>query len=89
LTGGGGADLFQFNAQLGIGTDRITDFEVGVDLIELQRFAGVGIGGLKDLMHQDGNRVVIDLTSITGHTDIIIIENTNREALLAADSFLI
>lgn len=89
LTGGGGSDLFQFNALLGIGTDRITDFEVGVDLIELQRFTGVGIGGLKDLIHQDGNRVVIDLTSVTGHTDIIIIENTNREALLAADSFLI
>ncbi|WP_170419658.1 DUF4214 domain-containing protein [Ruegeria atlantica] len=36
LTGGSGADEFIFHASVSQGADRITDFELGVDLIELR-----------------------------------------------------
>lgn len=64
LTGGKGADVFVFTQD--DGTDRITDFRDGVDLIEIQG----AVGGFDDLeiSQSNGNAVV----SFEG-TDIILV----------------
>ncbi|CAN5511892.1 hypothetical protein BH10PSE4_BH10PSE4_31440 [soil metagenome] len=47
LTGNGGADLFYFDAP-GLGIDQITDFQIGMDHIEL-RATTFGVASLADL----------------------------------------
>lgn len=44
LTGGAGADIFRFNSSMN--TDRITDFEDGLDLIDIAAFGASNIDGL-------------------------------------------
>ena len=63
LTGNAGADTFVFAA--GHGSDTVTDFADGEDLIDLSAFTG--IAGYSDLTAtQDGGNVVIDLSGQTG-----------------------
>ena len=63
LTGNEGADTFVFGS--GHGSDTITDFTDGEDLIDLSAFTGItGFGGLT--VTQNGNNVVIDLSGQTG-----------------------
>ncbi|PTS87679.1 hypothetical protein DBR21_11985 [Caulobacter sp. HMWF009] len=52
LTGNGGADLFYFDAP-GLGIDQITDFQIGVDHIEL-RATQFGVVSLADLGFASG-----------------------------------
>ncbi|KUF10436.1 calcium-binding protein [Pseudoponticoccus marisrubri] len=60
LTGGSEADSFVFGTKAG--DDTITDFEDGVDVIDLTGLAGAGITGFGDLtVTQVGANVVIDL----------------------------
>ncbi|MET0314087.1 MAG: calcium-binding protein, partial [Hansschlegelia sp.] len=73
LTGGKGADVFDFSVTLGRGeVDRITDFEVGRDTIELDHavFAGLDAGALSaaafttdTLAREGGAQVIYDRAS--------------------------
>jgi Ca2+-binding RTX toxin-like protein len=58
LTGNGGADVFVFHA-LGAGDDRVTDFQGGVDQVELVGF-GAGFDPLAHV-HQTAEGVDLDL----------------------------
>ena len=63
LTGGDGADTFVFGS--GHGSDTITDFTDGEDLIDLSAFTGItGFGDLT--VTQNGSNVVISLSGQTG-----------------------
>ena len=63
LTGGEGADTFVFGS--GHGSDTITDFTDGEDLIDLSAFTGItGFGDLT--VTQNGSNVVINLSGQTG-----------------------
>ena len=53
LTGAGGADIFRFDG-LGLGVDRITDFQAGVDHIALKATA-FGLVSLADLSFVSGD----------------------------------
>ncbi|MBO9399123.1 hypothetical protein J7400_20805, partial [Shimia sp. R9_2] len=78
LTGGGGADTFQFNA--GFGNDTISDFEDGVDMIQ---FNG-GPDSFADLT----------ISEIDGNTEIVSDDGASvtltnvSSALLSQDDFL-
>ena len=57
LTGGTGADVFVFN----LGDDRITDFEQGVDEVQLVGITGIdSFDDIEGLLQQVGNDVVLD-----------------------------
>ena len=82
LEGGTGADVFVFDADHGL--DLITDFEVGVDVIDL---TSMGIA-YADLRIQDGPlgaQVYTDLTP--GSTDLITLTGVQASQLLL-DSFI-
>ncbi|MFD1881982.1 calcium-binding protein [Paracoccus pacificus] len=75
LSGGAGADQFVFYRNAG--TDRITDFEDGIDHIRLYD----GSKSYEDLsIRQYGDDVLINSSNIA-----IIIENTQRSAIDASD----
>ncbi|WP_052248774.1 calcium-binding protein [Leisingera sp. ANG-Vp] len=76
LTGGSHADVFVFNT--GGGDDTITDFEAGLDQIQI---AG-GASGLGDLTFSvQGSDVLVSFANTT-----ILVENTNLAALQDADN---
>ena len=80
LTGGAGADTFAYFA--GHGSDTITDFTDGEDLIDLSALES--ISGFEDLtMVQLGSFVTIDLHAHGGRT--IALENFDIEDLDEAD----
>ena len=80
LTGGAGADTFVFEA--GHGTDTVSDFTDGEDMIDLS--ALTGITAFSDLtITADGTTAVIDLTSQGGGT--IRLENVPVSDLDADD----
>jgi Ca2+-binding RTX toxin-like protein len=61
LTGGSGADRFEFRR--GDGRDVITDFQNGVDRIELDGFSGSQLSAILNGARQVGQNVVLDLPS--------------------------
>lgn len=74
LTGSGGADVFVFRP--GAGSDVITDFAQGQDLIKAS-----GVDGLADLsIAQSGDDVIIDYANVT-----ITVENSEAAAFSAED----
>ncbi|WP_392342283.1 calcium-binding protein (plasmid) [Phaeobacter sp. BS52] len=78
MTGGDGADIFVFNE--GDHTDRITDFEVGVDRIKLGR----GAESMDDVdFAQVGDDAAIYFANVT-----ILVEDTTFSELQSADHFL-
>jgi Ca2+-binding RTX toxin-like protein len=80
LTGGEGDDTFVFGTDHG--TDTITDFTNGEDMIDLTRISG--ITGFDDLsISADGTTAVIDLTAHSGGT--IRVENVDVADLDAGD----
>ena len=80
LTGGTGADTFVFES--GHGTDTVSDFTDGEDMIDLS--ALTGITAFSDLsIAADGTTAVIDLTSEGGGT--IRLENVDVSDLDADD----
>ncbi|MEL6319952.1 MAG: Calx-beta domain-containing protein [Cyanobacteria bacterium J06626_14] len=96
LTGGAGEDAFAYR-RLFEGTDTITDFAVGVDVIDLNRLVnnfGVNAGTAFEenvrLIQQGANTVVrfdVDGNGGRAGTDLAILENVSA-ADLNADSFL-
>ncbi|MFV1441708.1 MULTISPECIES: calcium-binding protein [unclassified Phaeobacter] len=78
MTGGAGADIFIFNE--GDHTDRITDFEAGVDRIKLGR----GAESMQDVdFGQVGDDAAIYFADVT-----VIVENMTYTELQDADHFL-
>ena len=66
LTGGAGADTFVFAA--GHGTDTVTDFTDGEDLIDLSAFTGITSFDELTVADNDDSNAVIDLTAHGGGT---------------------
>ena len=73
LTGGGGADVFVFNSKLSTATtsniDHVTDFEVGIDKIELDHaiFTKLAAGALPSTAFTS----IADLAAESGQTRIL------------------
>jgi Ca2+-binding RTX toxin-like protein len=82
LTGGKGDDMFHFAK--GYGTDAITDFTNGADVIDLSHLTGVA--DFTDLMknHLSVTNHGHDLV-ISAGADHLIIEDTNKSALDVSD----
>lgn len=79
LTGGGGRDVFAFRK--GHGDDRITDFEIGRDIIEI----GKGASKMSDLSFaQTGGDVLLSFANVT-----ILVENLRVADLDSAGNFLL
>jgi Ca2+-binding RTX toxin-like protein len=74
LTGGEGADTFRFKKSdvTDGSTDWITDFEIGVDVLDIS-----GIGGLRATV-VDGDTVVQGLV-IGAYQDIVVLDNVSIE----------
>lgn len=73
LTGGGGADTFIFNRKAG--DDEITDFQDGLDVIDLSDFNLQNFNALQSsgaLSNLSGGGIVIDLSLIGGEGSITI-----------------
>jgi Tol biopolymer transport system component len=89
LTGGAGADGFQFD-QLDGHLDRITDFEVGVDRLDLAPLLpGLSEGyRLPDYVRftatAEGTLIAVDPTG-AGFTDLVLLEGVQIDSLPASD----
>ena len=82
LEGGTGADLFVFEADSDI--DLITDFEVGVDLIDITAL-GIAYADMRIVDGALGAQVYLDLTP--GSVDLITLSGVSASQLLL-DSFV-
>jgi len=82
LTGGGGRDLFIFRK--GEGTDRVLDFELGVDRIDLRR-AGVDRGDLQFLQQNGFVEVTLSGDTTADPTTIQVMNVTLAELDNAAN----
>jgi len=81
LTGNEGADRFVFD--VGTGTDRIKDFEVGIDKIDLRAF-GVSWAQVQAAMTTELNSTIITL----GNGDVVQVQNIANAALHQSDFIL-
>lgn len=80
LTGGADADTFIFSTHAG--KDVITDFEDGMDLINLQSYDGMdAFADLKGQFKQSGNDLVITLLD----GDQLTLRHTEKASITAAD----
>lgn len=79
LTGGAGADVFIFGKTFGF--DTITDYEDGIDKIEISKKVFLNLTGVNAGMTQDGGDVLI--TSLLG--DVLRIQNVQMAQLTVAD----
>ena len=78
LTGGAGNDTFKFD--LAGGTDVVTDFTAGEDLIDLREIAGItDFSDLALVLVSDDRGVIIDLTGHGGGT--MLLKGVGRDAL--------
>jgi len=88
LFGGSGSDSFIFN-QRDFGSDVISDFEQGVDRIEIDRSvledAGVTLTDVLGSMTASGGSVFVKI----GNSDQIEIKNTSLSDMTSADFVLI
>ena len=84
LTGGSGVDRFSFRANDGNGHDVITDFELGIDRLELRGFGLNNFSDLQNIMQQVEEDVVITLSQ----NNSITIENLTTDAIDQADVML-
>ena len=100
LTGGTGADNFVFDAALGpINMDRITDFQVGVDKIELSALVFSALGNAGDAVtlgveltyNATSGALVYDADGAGGAAGvtIAILGTTTHPALTAGDLLLV
>lgn len=81
LTGGRGADVFVFfNSTRGV--DRITDFRLGVDSLDLEDF-GVTAANLASVASQVGRDVEINLATSDGLGLTVVLEKVSLSLLLA------
>ena len=84
LTGGRDADLFV--AEWMTGVDLITDFEIGVDAIDVSDFGFAGFDDLLAGATQDGADLLIELSGMSG--DALILEGIAKDDLLEGDFIL-
>jgi Ca2+-binding RTX toxin-like protein len=85
LNGGTGADRFVFSGNNG--TDTITDFQAGVDTIDIHSY-GAALASFNDLtgaIAQVGAAVQIDLGAKVAGAGMIVLQNTQLAAIHAAD----
>ena len=85
LTGGAGTDRFVFSGSNG--TDTITDFQTGVDTIDIHGY-GAALGSFSDLsgaIAQVGADVQINLGTKVAGAGVIVLQHTQLAALSAAD----
>jgi Ca2+-binding RTX toxin-like protein len=85
LTGGAGADRFAFSGNNG--TDTITDFQTGVDTIDISGY-GAAIASFSDLagqIAQVGADVQINLGAKVAAAGMIVLHNTQVAAISASD----
>lgn len=83
LTGGVGSDTFVFRGWFG--TDRVTDFTDGEDLLDLR---GLGLSGLDDLQaRQVGDDVQLGIAGgpNSGIAGLVVLENVDLADLNASD----
>ena len=66
MDGGPGADTFVFEP--GNGNDYIMDFTSGEDMIDLSAFDGIPSGNISDIITDDGDNAVINLSNFGGGT---------------------
>ena len=66
MDGGPGADTFVFEP--GNGNDYIMDFTSGVDKIDLSAFDDITSGNISDIITDDGDNAVINLSNLGGGT---------------------
>lgn len=79
LTGGAGVDFFEF--ERGDGRDRITDFQNGLDRIDLDDFSRAQVGQIINGARQQGSDLVLTLDANT----TITIEDIQRSQLDLGD----
>lgn len=84
LTGGAGADTFIFNS----GEDVITDFEQGIDHIQLDAALWTGLTSANDLLLIYGQLSDTVMTIDFGNGDVLVIENVTDPSTLADDIIL-
>lgn len=72
LTGGTGADRFTYAVNVNNGTDTVTDFEDGTDLIHIRYPTGVGYGDLTVTAENGGADTGIRFDDGTYVTDILL-----------------
>jgi Ca2+-binding RTX toxin-like protein len=85
LDGGVGADRFVFSGNNG--TDTITDFQAGVDTVDISGY-GAALASFSDLaglMAQAGSDVQINLGARVSGAGMIVLQNTQLAAVSAAD----
>ena len=78
LTGGAGGDTFMFGGRFG--TDRVTDFTDGEDLLDLRALRLSGFDDVRGSAQQDGADVRLELSKGT-----IVLENVDLGQLDASD----
>ena len=85
LLGGAGSDRFQFSGLNG--TDRIADFQQGLDKIDITGY-GAALNSFSDLaghIAQVGADVHVDLGAKVAGAGMIILQNTQLAAVGASD----
>lgn len=84
LTGGAGDDVFRFWSNFG--ADRITDFQIGHDRIDLSHFGGLSFADLNIAQNRDGAYITI-IGNSNGSADALFLTSI-RADLLTPDSFI-
>ncbi|MFC3631212.1 calcium-binding protein [Paracoccus angustae] len=79
LTGGSGADVFEF--EWGDGRDRVTDFQNGIDRIELDDFSRAQVQQVINGARQDGADLVLTIAPGT----IVVLEDVQKAELGLSD----
>lgn len=79
LTGGEGADTFVFTK--GSGKDTITDFEVGVDVIQIAKGSVKGIKNAEDVLDKAKQLKNGDIEINLGKGTKIVLKNVDLDAL--------
>ncbi|RAI56243.1 hypothetical protein DOO78_21750 [Roseicella frigidaeris] len=79
LTGGADADCFIVTK--GNGTDLITDFQAGIDRIQLQGYAFYDFAGVQAALRQSGADTILTL----GGGESLLLRNTTASSLTARD----
>ncbi|MEM9369838.1 MAG: iron-regulated protein frpC, partial [Pseudomonadota bacterium] len=83
LTGGAGTDVFSF-VDGESGTDTITDFEIGIDQVQLDPAFGLEAGDLPALLTQAGDDVELALGDKTIVIEDALVEEFNADDFLIA-----
>jgi len=86
LTGGEGSDTFVFRSYDLSGTDVITDFEIGIDLLDFSHLAhgledDTFLGRLQTLVEDDDLTVSVDLTGNGVYKDVCTLNDVGSQSV--------